>query len=68
MSEKNILEFDDSRVAGKYLESIIGEGDIVLVKGSQGIRMERTVEEIMAEPQRAAELLARQEEEWKAKA
>ncbi len=68
MSEKNIFDFDDSRLAGKYIESIIGKGDVVLVKGSQGIRMERTVEEIMAEPERAHELLVRQEEEWKAKA
>ncbi|MEK7148634.1 MAG: UDP-N-acetylmuramoyl-tripeptide--D-alanyl-D-alanine ligase [Patescibacteria group bacterium] len=68
MSEKNIIEFDDSRLAGKYLEGIIGAGDIVLMKGSQGIRMERAVEEIMAEPERASEFLVRQEEEWKAKA
>lgn len=67
MSEKNIIDFDDSRLAGKYVESILGEGDVVLVKGSQGIRMERAVEEIMAEPWRAGELLVRQEEEWKAK-
>jgi UDP-N-acetylmuramoyl-tripeptide--D-alanyl-D-alanine ligase len=67
MSEKNIIEFDDSRLAGKYLESIIGVGDVILIKGSQGVRMERAVEEIMAEPQRAVELLVRQEEEWRAK-
>lgn len=65
MSEKNILDFDDSRLAGKYLEGVIGENDVILVKGSQGIRMERVVEEIMAEPERASELLVRQEEEWK---
>ncbi|MDO8604437.1 MAG: UDP-N-acetylmuramoyl-tripeptide--D-alanyl-D-alanine ligase [bacterium] len=67
IGEKKILDFDDSRLAGKYLEGIIGVGDIILIKGSQGIRMERAVEEIMAEPERAGELLVRQEEEWKAK-
>ncbi len=67
MSEKNIIEFDDARSAGKYLEGIIGTGDVILVKGSQGMRMERAVEEIMAEPQKRAELLVRQEEEWLAK-
>lgn len=67
MSEKKIVDFDDSRSAGKYLEGILKAGDIVLVKGSQGIRMERAVEEIMAEPERAGELLVRQEEGWKAK-
>ena len=68
MSEKNIIEFDDSRLAGKYLEGILGDGDVVLIKGSQGIRMERAVEEIMAEPECALEFLVRQEEEWRAKA
>lgn len=64
MSEKNILDFDDSRTLGKYLEGIIKEGDVILIKGSQGMRMERAVLEIMAEPERASELLVRQEEEW----
>lgn len=67
MNEKNIIEFDDSRLAGKYLESIIMAEDVVLMKGSQGVRMERAVEEIMAEPERAAELLVRHEDEWIAK-
>lgn len=67
MSEKNIIEFDDSREAGKYLEGILEEGDVILVKGSQGVRMERVVEEVMAEPQRADELLVRQDPEWKAR-
>lgn len=67
MSEKKILEFDDSHLAGKYVEEILKAGDVILVKGSQGIRMERVVEEVMAEPERAGELLVRQEEEWKAK-
>ena len=37
---------------------------MVLVKGSQGIRMEKIVEEIMAEPQRKKELLVRQSKKW----
>lgn len=65
MNEKNIFEFEDSRVAGKYLEGVIHPNDIILVKGSQGMRMERTVEEIMAHPENANALLVRQDEEWK---
>jgi len=64
MSEKNIIEFDNAQKAGKYLERLLKEGDIVLVKGSQGVRMERAVGEIMAYPERRAELLVRQEPEW----
>lgn len=65
MSEKKILEFTDARTAGKYLEGMIERGDIILVKGSQSMRMERVVEEIMAHPEDASKLLVRQEEEWK---
>ncbi|MFA5997671.1 MAG: UDP-N-acetylmuramoyl-tripeptide--D-alanyl-D-alanine ligase [Candidatus Paceibacterota bacterium] len=67
MSEKNLLEFDDSQEAGKYLESILNSGDVILAKGSQGVRMERVVEEVMGEPERAGELLVRQDSEWKAR-
>ncbi len=67
MSEKNIIEFDDARMAGKYLEGVIGEGDIILAKGSQSMRVERVVEEIMAHPEDATRLIVRQEDEWKAK-
>lgn len=60
-----VFSFDDATPAGKALEPVIREGDLILVKGSQGMRMEKTVEEIMAEPMRAGELLVRQERFWK---
>ncbi len=44
---------------------MIEKGDIILVKGSQSMRMEKVVEEIMARPDKAGELLVRQEESWK---
>ena len=64
LTEKNIIEFNDSRKAGKYLERKLKEGDIVFVKGSQIMRMERAVEEIMAHPENKNQVLARQGEEW----
>lgn len=64
LSEKKIFQFEDSKEAGKFLEQKIKEGDIALVKGSQGMRMERAVLEVMANPEKAKELLVRQEEEW----
>jgi UDP-N-acetylmuramoyl-tripeptide--D-alanyl-D-alanine ligase len=64
LGEDSVLQFEDSREAGKYLEQIIKKGDIILVKGSQSIRMERTVEELMAHPEKAHELLVRQDREW----
>jgi UDP-N-acetylmuramyl pentapeptide synthase len=66
LPESNIFQYEqnESRRAGKELEFKLQEGDIVLVKGSQSMRMERAVEEIMAEPQKVAELLVRQDPEW----
>lgn len=67
LDEDSVLQFDDSLQAGEYLKTIIKEGDIILVKGSQSTRMEKVVYEIMAEPARAGDLLVRQEEEWLAR-
>lgn len=64
ISEKNVIEFDDAQKAGKYLEQVLKEGDVVLIKGSQSMRMERAVVEIMAYPEHKEELLVRQEKEW----
>lgn len=60
MKESNILQFENSRKAGAYVQNIIEKGDIILVKGSRwATRMEFAVEEIMANPERADELLVR---------
>jgi UDP-N-acetylmuramoyl-tripeptide--D-alanyl-D-alanine ligase len=65
MPDSLILQYEDSRRAAKELKNIIAEGDVILVKGSQSTRMERAVEEIMADPERAKDLLVRQDAEWK---
>jgi UDP-N-acetylmuramoyl-tripeptide--D-alanyl-D-alanine ligase len=65
MKEGNILQYDDARRAGEELQNMIKAGDVILIKGSQGMRLERVVQELMQEPERAAELLVRQDEEWK---
>ncbi len=64
MHESKIRQYEDARLAGKELEELLGEDDIVLVKGSQSIRAERAVEEIMMHPEQAGELLVRQDSMW----
>jgi UDP-N-acetylmuramoyl-tripeptide--D-alanyl-D-alanine ligase len=64
MEENKMASFASSTEAGRFLQEKIKEGDLVLVKGSQGIRLERVVKEIMAEPLQAPNLLCRQEQSW----
>ncbi len=64
LSEKNIFQYENSQKAGAEFQNMIGEGDIVLVKGSQGTRMEKFIEEIMANPENRMDLLVRQDKEW----
>jgi len=64
MAQNDVFNFKNSDEAKMFIQNRIKEGDIILVKGSQGIRMERIVLEIMAEPLRAKELLVRQDEGW----
>ncbi|NCN52282.1 UDP-N-acetylmuramoyl-tripeptide--D-alanyl-D-alanine ligase [Candidatus Parcubacteria bacterium] len=65
MSEIGILQYDDAGQAGEELQNMIKAGDVILVKGSQSIRAERVVEEIMLEPEQAKELLVRQSPMWR---
>ena len=67
LNEANIFQYEDSQKAGRELQNFIKPGDIILVKGSQGVRAERVVEEVMADPDQAKNLLVRQDRAWKAK-
>jgi UDP-N-acetylmuramoyl-tripeptide--D-alanyl-D-alanine ligase len=59
-----IFHFNAAAEAGKFLQGRLKAGDVILVKGSQGVRMEKVVKEILAEPERAKELLVRQGADW----
>lgn len=59
-----VFSFSSSSEAGKFLQDRMKQGDVILVKGSQGSRMEKVVKEIMAEPLQAPKLLVRQDPFW----
>lgn len=64
LSKDKIFIFEDAQSAGADLQNKLHKGDVVLVKGSQYVRMEKAVEEIMAHPEHKETLLVRQDTEW----
>lgn len=67
MEKEKIHHFSTSKEAVQKVKDLLLGGDLILVKGSQAMRMERIVEEIMAHPEDAQKLLVRQEKYWKNK-
>lgn len=64
MDPEKIKEFDRQSEILPILEKYIKPNDLILVKGSQGARMEKVVEDIMADPMNAKNILVRQDKEW----
>ena len=65
MKRDMVHEAGSAREAGKLLQDMLQPGDVVLIKGSQSMRMEYAVEELMAHPELKNDALVRQEEYWK---
>jgi len=59
MSSEKIFEFSRPEQAGLAVQEELTQGDIILIKGSRAIHLEKIVREIMAEPEKAGELLVR---------
>ena len=59
MPENSVVCLNSAEEAGRFLQEKMQTGDVILIKGSRAMRMERVVKEVMAEPERAEELLVK---------
>jgi UDP-N-acetylmuramoyl-tripeptide--D-alanyl-D-alanine ligase len=66
LDDKTVFQYEDVARAGRELQAMLKPGDVVLIKASQGIRAERVVQEVMAQPELAEQSLVRQDRDWKA--
>jgi UDP-N-acetylmuramoyl-tripeptide--D-alanyl-D-alanine ligase len=64
MGEGWILECKNSKEAGEEVLNILKEGDVVYVKGSQSMRMEKALKLLVSESVDIKKELVRQESEW----
>ncbi len=64
-NKSNVYSFSGALETGDFLKNFIEKGDAILVKGSQGVRLERAVEAVMAYPELKTSILCRQEKEWR---
>jgi UDP-N-acetylmuramyl pentapeptide synthase len=64
MPEEKVFTFAKSADAGLFIQERLHEHDVVLIKGSQGARMERITKELMARPDLAEKLLVRHTPDW----
>lgn len=66
-ARKQILWLPDPLSTVEALLQLIRPEDLILIKGSQALRLEMVVEQLLAEPAQAADLLCRQSPSWKSK-
>jgi len=67
MSRGDVLLFPDPDSAAAVMRELVREGDLALVKGSQGLRMEKISEVLLRSPEDARNFLCRQSRSWRSK-
>ena len=67
MSRGQVFFFPDPDAATEVVCDLVDEGDLVLIKGSQGMRMEKLTRVLLRDPDEAWRLLCRQREVWRRK-
>ncbi len=65
IQKRFVFVFDTVRDAAAALKGMIQKEDLILIKASQGVRLEKITEEVMAHPENAPSLLVRQTSAWK---
>lgn len=64
LGEGWVLQCDDAYQAGREVQQLLRSGDLVYIKGSQSMRLERATMMILDEDLKAKDYLPRQESEW----
>ncbi|MFA6095422.1 MAG: UDP-N-acetylmuramoyl-tripeptide--D-alanyl-D-alanine ligase [Candidatus Paceibacterota bacterium] len=64
LSKERIQWYQTAEEAAESLSSVVRAGDVVLIKGSQSMRMERVVKALLDPSVKPEDTLVRQEEEW----
>lgn len=64
LAENKVLWFADSEAAVEHIRENLSSESVVLIKGSQGVRMEKISKELLAEPMSASSVLPRQYGKW----
>ncbi len=64
IKKEHIYWFKNYQALNKKLLPFIRKGDIILVKASQGIRLEKVVEKLLSSELNPKEVLVRQAKEW----
>lgn len=62
--KSRIFHFEKPLDVLSHLEKVMKSGDAILVKGSQGMRMEKLVAELIEDKENIKNLIARQDDEW----
>ncbi len=62
---KNLFLCNDPESAGRVVADLMKAGDVILAKGSQGMRMEKVVEKIVDKELDQSTMLCRQNHAWK---
>lgn len=65
MNQADIFSFDNNSEIILFLERNILEKDIILIKGSQNMRMEKITESLIKDKENKKTLLCRQDKEWR---